>query len=51
MNSKDIIYDVISEYLMDISNDIIKVKNDEAMIKDLSIKICKALKINKGGCK
>jgi len=36
--------DVISGYFMDISNDVIKVKNEEAMIRGLSNKICKALK-------
>ena len=44
-HNKDIIYNVISEYLMDVSNDVIKIKNEETMIKNLSIKICKALKI------
>ncbi|GAH68735.1 unnamed protein product [marine sediment metagenome] len=45
MKNKDIICDVINGYFMDVSNDVIKVKGDEAMIEDLSVKICKALKI------
>ncbi len=45
MNNKDIIYGVIDDYLMDLSNSIIKAKSDEKMTEELSIKICKALKI------
>jgi len=45
MKNKDIICDVINGYFMDVSNDVIRVKGDEAMVEDLSAKICKALKI------
>ena len=44
MDIKDIVYGVIDDFFMDLSNDIIKVKNEEATMRDLSIKICKAIK-------